>query len=435
MGFVRPLVLAASRPLRLATLTALYVAQGVPIGLLTIALPAWLAQHGVGVTEVATYQGIVGLPWGLKLVSGPLMDRFSFRAMGRRRPWVLGAQAGLALALAGLALVGDPLEQLPLVIGLSLLVNTCGALQDVATDGMAIDLLPEAERGRANAFMAFGQVAGYSAFSALSGFLLVRFGLAVAAGVAACAVSLVLALVAISRERPGERALPWSHGEAAPDAPHVETSFAGVFRGLARVLVLPMGVVVVLTECVVRLRDGIAISVLPVVATQTLGFGADRYASLVGGFGFAIAALGLAIGPLIDRHGAKRFLQIGIAGSALGTLAFALTQPFWGSAAYVVALYAIVSVFGQMIFVSYIACAMSVCWPPVAASQFAIYMSLSNLARSVGAATFAMIAVPLGVVGPFYAMVALLVVAFALISRFDLEPHRTRLRALAEANV
>lgn len=110
---MRPLVLASSRPLRFAAFTALYFAQGVPIGLLTIALPAWLAQRGLGVAEIASYQGIIGLPWGLKLISGPLMDRFSFPAMGRRRPWVLGAQAGLTLAFAGLALVADLLAQLP----------------------------------------------------------------------------------------------------------------------------------------------------------------------------------------------------------------------------------------------------------------------------------------------------------------------------------
>jgi predicted MFS family arabinose efflux permease len=76
---------------------------------------------------------------------------------------------------------------------------------------------------------------------------------------------------------------------------------------------------------------------------------------------------------------------------------------------------------------------MSVCWPPVAASQFAIYMSLSNLARSVGAGVFALVSPQLGVVGPFYAMAALLALALAVISRLDLAPHRERLRALDEA--
>jgi PAT family beta-lactamase induction signal transducer AmpG len=416
----------------LTAFTALYFAQGIPIGLLTIALPAWLAQRGLGLAEIAAYQGIVGLPWGLKLVSGPLMDRFAFPAMGRRRPWVLGAQAGLTLAFLALAFVRDPLAQLPLVTALAFLVNACGALQDVATDGMAIDLLPEDERGRANAFMAFGQASGFASFAALSGFLLARFGIGAAALAAAAVVALVFALLAIARERAGERALPWSRGEAAPGA-RAAAGFADIFRGLGRVLLLPMGLVVLLTECLVRVRDGIAISILPVLATQTLGFSAESYASLQGGFGIAIAALGLGIGPLIDRFGVKRLFQLGIAVNALVALAFALTQPWWGSQAYVIGLYVVASLFGQMVFVSFIACAMAVCWPPVAASQFAIYMSLSNLARTAGAGAFALVADDLGVLGSFYAMAALLLLALALISRFELEPHRARLRTLDQA--
>jgi PAT family beta-lactamase induction signal transducer AmpG len=56
-------------------------------------------------------------------------------------------------------------------------VNVFSSVQDVAVDGMAIDVLPAEERGRANAFMAFGQVAGYSASAALCALALVAFGI------------------------------------------------------------------------------------------------------------------------------------------------------------------------------------------------------------------------------------------------------------------
>ena len=100
--------LTQTRWLRLASFTAFYYAQGVPIGLLSIALPAWLAEHGSTLAEIASYTGIVMLPWGFKLIAGPLMDRFAFPAMGRRRPWVMGAQLGLTLSMAAMTLVpGD----------------------------------------------------------------------------------------------------------------------------------------------------------------------------------------------------------------------------------------------------------------------------------------------------------------------------------------
>lgn len=426
--------LSQSRPLRLTAFTAFYFAQGVPIGLLTIALPAWLAQQGAGLGEIAGYQAIVGLPWGLKLISGPLMDRFRFPAMGRRRPWVMGAQLGLTLALAGLAVVDDPMTQLPLVVALAFLVNAFAALQDVAVDGMAIDVLPESERGRANALMAFGQVAGFSSFTALAGALLVAFGLAVAAVVASITVALVFVLITVVRERPGERLLPWTAGTAAAGGLTVQPTFMGIFRGLAGVLLLPMSLVLMLAEVAVRMRDGIAISVIPVTATQILGYSVEQYSYLQGIMGVAAAGAGILVGPLIDRYGVKRLFQVGIGGSALTTLAFAVTEPLWMNTAFVVAFWSIANLFTQVVFVSFIAAAMSMCWGPVSASQFAIYMSLSNLARSAGSAMFAPLADQLDVSGQFLLMSGVMLIAFALASAFNLEPHRRHLRALDESS-
>ena len=98
------LVLTENRHLRIASFTIFYVAQGLPIGLLMIAIPAWLAGAGATATEIASYVSLAGLPWGLKLFAGPIMDRFSYLSMGRRRPWVVLSQGGLLLALFSMSL-------------------------------------------------------------------------------------------------------------------------------------------------------------------------------------------------------------------------------------------------------------------------------------------------------------------------------------------
>ncbi len=422
--------LAESRWIRLTAFTAFYYAQGVPIGLLTIALPAWLAERGTTLAEIATYQAIIGLPWGFKLLGGPFMDRFRFPPMGRRRPWVMAAQGGLTLALAALTIVTDPLEQLSLVIAIAFAVNVCSALQDVAVDGMAIDVLPEDERGRANAFMGFGQVAGFSSFAAIAGFLLTQFGLATAALVCSATVGVVFALITVLRERRGERLLPWSDGIAALGGPVREATFAGIFKGLFKVLLLPMSVVLTLAEWIVRMRDGVAIAVVPVTATQVLGFTTEEYSYLQGVMGVAVAAIGIAVGPFIDRFGAKRFYMIGIGGSCIATLVFALTEPLWSSTVYVVGMWSVLGFFGQIIFVSFIAASMTICWGPVAASQFAIYMSLSNLARSVGSWLFAPFADQFDPSGQFLLISAIMAIAFVVMMPFRLAPHRERLRRL-----
>ncbi len=76
----------------------MYFAQGIPQGLLAIAIPAWLASQGVSAADIGSYLAVIVLPWAFKLVTGPLMDRYEFLPMGRRRPWVIGAQLGLSLS-------------------------------------------------------------------------------------------------------------------------------------------------------------------------------------------------------------------------------------------------------------------------------------------------------------------------------------------------
>ena len=81
--------------LRYFTFAALYVAQGIPEGLLWYGIPAWLAMNGKSPAEIGSYVAVVGIPWSLKILNAPIMDRFTFLAMGRKRPWVLFGQFGL----------------------------------------------------------------------------------------------------------------------------------------------------------------------------------------------------------------------------------------------------------------------------------------------------------------------------------------------------
>jgi PAT family beta-lactamase induction signal transducer AmpG len=424
--------LTDTRWLRLASFTAFYFAQGVPIGLLSIAVPAWLAEHGMDLEGIAWYQGIVNLPWGFKLIAGPFMDRFAFPAMGRRRPWVIGAQLGLTLSIASLAVVTDAANHFALLTAIGFAVNLFASVQDVAVDGMAIDVLPETERGRANALMAFGQVAGFSSFAALSGTLLNAYGLPAAAFAATVAIGLVLLAITLVRERRGERLLPWTRGTAAHREHAVEASFAGIFTGLFRVLFLPMSVLLFVCELLVRVRDGIASSVVPVFAVQQLGFSSADYSQFQGYIGIPIALAGVAFGPLIDRFGIKRLYLLALLISGATMVGFAATQSLWPQTAYVVAISIVLGLTGQMVFVCYIALAMTLCWPRVAATQFAIYMSLSNLSRSIGAAGFAPFANQLGFRSTFLVIGGLMIAAAATLSFFDSDSHRRRLRALDE---
>ena len=154
------MVLTESRNLRFVTFFILYVAQGLPFGLVNTALPAYLAEAGRNPAEIASFSLIAGLPWLFKLLAGPMMDRWTWLSLGRRRPWVIIMLLGLVVVGVAFAAFPNGLESLVLLTTLCFLLNAFAASSDVAIDGMAIDVLEREEHGRANAFMAFGQTAG-----------------------------------------------------------------------------------------------------------------------------------------------------------------------------------------------------------------------------------------------------------------------------------
>jgi MFS family permease len=124
-------------------LASLYLAQGVPFGFFTQALPVLLRERGLSLAAIGA-SSLLFLPWGLKFLWAPLVDH-----TGSRKAWIVTLQL---LTLAGaLVLSQADLEAslLPIFAAL-LLFNLLAATQDVATDGLAVRLLSTPERGLGN---------------------------------------------------------------------------------------------------------------------------------------------------------------------------------------------------------------------------------------------------------------------------------------------
>lgn len=145
---------------RLAVLCGLYLIQGMPTGLISIGLAAYLAGKGLPVADVAQVLAVSWIPWGFKCLFGPLVDRFSGSSMGRRRPWMLAAQCGMALMLIVMIAVPALDERTTLLMVLIYCHNTFSSLQDVAVDALAVDLLESREHGRANGLMWSAKLSG-----------------------------------------------------------------------------------------------------------------------------------------------------------------------------------------------------------------------------------------------------------------------------------
>jgi MFS transporter, PAT family, beta-lactamase induction signal transducer AmpG len=428
------LILSQSRYLRYFSFTILYVAQGFPFGLVTVALPAFLLERGTSPAAVGGFVGAAMLPWTFKWLAGPMMDRFTFLAMGRRRPWVLFAQLGLVLTGVAFAFFPGALDELVVLTALCFVLNCFGAAQDVAVDGMAMDVLPEDEHGRANAFMAFGQVAGLSGAAAISAFVLQSFGLPGISVMLVVGFGLILTWAVVVRERAGEKVLPWTPGQATERSLQLRAESWGAIAGdLARVMFLPTSLLLIAVSSLFRFSDALWIQVGQTVVVQQLGYASTAYSSWISLTGFIAALAGIGLGVFIDRLGVKRFylaalLSYGVLATAVGFSEFA-----WGSSRFLMLVSSIQAFVYYAVFVSFLAIHMKLCGTRVAATQFAIYMGIVNFARSLGATAIGALQPYMTYDQMFFVVGAGFFLAAVLLWAANLRSHQQRIGALQTA--
>ena len=130
---------------RLAVVTLLGFASGLPLALTGQAMQAWLTVDGIDLATIG-FLSLVGLPYTFKFLWAPLMDRFEPPWLGRRRGWLVLTQLALAGALWVLA-AHEPRDSIRVFALLAVLVAFFSASQDVVVDAYRTDLLVPAERG------------------------------------------------------------------------------------------------------------------------------------------------------------------------------------------------------------------------------------------------------------------------------------------------
>ena len=164
-------VLASPKMLAIMVLGA---ASGFPNQITESALQAWLKDAGASNTTIGL-MSYVALPYLLKFLWAPLLDRFPPPLLGRRRGWMLLMQLALALAIALLALQ-DPATSLSAVALCALAVTFCSATQDVAFDAYRTDVSAPSERGLAAAATNLGYRTAAWVASALALIVADHFG-------------------------------------------------------------------------------------------------------------------------------------------------------------------------------------------------------------------------------------------------------------------
>ncbi|MHA6333161.1 MFS transporter [Qipengyuania sp. CAU 1752] len=381
------LVLSESRPLRLFTLFILYVGQGLPIGLFWFAVPAWMAVNGAPAVEVGSVAALTALPWSLKLVNGFIMDRYTFLPMGRRRAWILGAQMVMIGSLFVAALI-DPSPRDVLFLGvIGFIVNMATTFQDVAVDGLAVDIMSEDERARGSGMMFGGQSVGIASATAICGFVIEDFGAPAAFLIVSALIGLLCVYIASFNERAGERKMPWSAGKPHErnlqiqlDAwwPLLKTTFLS-FTKAASLLWLPVlfgrGI----------LYGGMT-GATPLIGANSVGWDVSEISSLTATAGLVAGILCMTLGGWLgDRFGAKRIGIMWLVFQLVMVMIMYLGQDLWASPSLFIGfVFAWISL-DMLLTVALLPVAMRLCDAKVAATQFTIYMAVSNFGISFGA--------------------------------------------------
>jgi PAT family beta-lactamase induction signal transducer AmpG len=137
--------------------------SGLPLFILLYLLQAWLAKSGLNVKTLGLF-ALVMFPYTWKFLWSPLMDRYHFGALGRRRGWMAITQCLLFVAIGTMGML-DPLSQISLIATMASLVAFLSASQDIVVDAYRREVLPDNQQGLGaavyvNAYKVAGMVPG-----------------------------------------------------------------------------------------------------------------------------------------------------------------------------------------------------------------------------------------------------------------------------------
>lgn len=383
------MVLTESRPLRLFSFFLLYFGQGLPVGISVIAIPVWLAANGAPDEHVALIAGTAYLPWSFKPIPAFLMDRYAYLPMGRRRLWLFASLLVMFAAFALAAAIAPGVEDIAVLWWITFLLGAGAATQDVAVDGLAVDLLPDREQGPASSFMFGGQTVGRAAAGAGAGTLLYYFGSQVAFLAFLPVIALLAIYVLALRERPGEKRFPWSEGAAAPE--NIERHVGDWLKILAvtfKSLFKRDSLVLVASAVLQRTAEGILIPLFPILATSVMLYNEANYSQTISSVDFVMALSAIAIGSAITLAiGPKRSAMAVFVIQAAMCAFIVLGRDYWTIGAVFVGLLALQSVCSTLSSITTNPLRMQLSDPRVAATQFTIYNSLSNFPVTFGSVT------------------------------------------------
>lgn len=352
---------------RIAVITLLGCASGLPLALTGGTLQAWLTVSGVDLRTIGIF-GLVGLPYTIKFLWSPIMDRFVPPVLGRRRGWIIITQSCLIAGITAMAFSSPP--HAPVAIGLlALFVAFSSASQDIVIDAYRTDILHERERGLGAAVF----VTGYRVATLVSGALALvlseKIGWRNTYLCMAGIMSVGIISTLVGPEPPKNLAHPATIHEAVIGPLKDFFSRTGAVSLLILVILYKLG-------------DAYAGTLTTAFLLKGPGFSPAEVGTINKGLGFVSVIVGALIGgTLMIRLGLYRALfTFGIlqAVSNLSFMALASLGKHYGMFAFAVAFENLAGGMGTAAFVSLL---MTMCNHRYTATQYALLSSLAAIGR------------------------------------------------------
>lgn len=355
----------------MAALLLLGFASGLPLLLTDRTLQAWMTVEGVDLKAIGLFS-LVGIPYSLKFLWSPLLDRFVPPFLGRRRGWLLVTQLALVLAIAAMALQ-NPTQALQMLAINALLIAFLSASQDIASDAYRTDVLEQPEMGAGAAVFVLGYRIALLVTGALALILADRLSWPVVylllAGVMALSVLFTLfAPEPVRQERP-----PATLVEA------VYLPFQEFFQRLGAV----PGVLSLVFIVLYKLGDAMVKTMATPFLLKT-GFSQTDIGAIQGGMGLLATIVGALVGgAVLSKIGINRSLWIFGWLQMISNLSYYLLAQVGQNYPLMVVAINIENFCDGMGTAAFVAFLMSLCNQRFSATQYALLSSLMAVTRLI----------------------------------------------------
>ena len=411
---------------RVLTLCALYVAQGIPWGFITVTFVTYLAVEGVAAGQLAFLLTLGTLPWSVKFLWGPIIDRFQFPEMGKRRPWILIAQSGMIVVLSSMLLIPNMSSNVTIVGVMFLVYNIFTALQDVSTDALAVDVLEPHEFEKVNSYMftskAIGGIIGGAGLGTIIGFVGIKGAI-----VLQIPILVVIMLVPLfMTERPGEKLYPWSESTKldVEEQTIEQKNFKEIFSNIKIAFSFRSAQLGVLLSLIISLSYFL-IPVLPLLFVRELGWTEEQFNATKGGVILIVTMLGYMVGGQLGKQfGGKAIIIYAAFTTALITTFWGMNEALWSNGLFMMTVWSLQTFVWAMVSINIYSLMMRITWTEVGGTQFTGYMAMMNLSAIIGYQLTAPLAARFDYSTLFY--IAALLETVVILGAMFIDPEETR---------